>query len=430
MTVDPGSPYVVRPMQPADHGAAMDTVWRAFGWGPRRQDADDIIRDRAVEPERTLVAVDPQAQADGEVVGTTSAYSLRMTMPGGALVPVAGVWMVTVAPTHRRRGVQAAMMRRQLADLSAAGDAIAALWTTEARLYQRHGYGLAAWRQRIEVDLARAAFTPRARVLATESGAQLRQMSLPDALPHLVAVHDSVLGSRPGMLARSEHRWHQLMADPDRPEPEIVIAIGADGPSGYAAYRIRDGRPALVSAGEVAVQEVSAKDPATHAQLWRYLLDLDLMSTLSSSNRPLPDPLAHLLLDHRRMHSTVDDALWVRIVDLPRALGQRAFTGPLDLVLDVTDDVLAANAGRWHVTVDAAGDPAVAHRTDDEPDLSMDHPRPRRGPPRRHTPQRPRPRRARRRAHARHPLHRLKRVVVVTLGELPRDLLTHAVTLA
>ena len=370
MSVDPGSPYVVRPMQPADHGAALDAVWRAFGWGPRRQDADDIITDRAIEPDRTLVAVD--AQADGEVVGTTSAYSLRMTMPGGALVRVAGVWMVTVAPTHRRRGVQTAMMRRQLADLSAAGDATAALWTTEAPIYQRYGYGLAAWRQRIEVDLARADFTPRARVLAAESSAQLRQMSLPDALPHLEAVHDSVLGSRTGMLARSEHRWHQLMADTDRPEPEIVIAIGADGPSGYAAYRIREGRPALVSTGEVAVQEVSAKDPATHAQLWRYLLDLDLMSTLSSGNRPLPDPLAHLLLDHRRMHSTVDDALWVRIVDLPRALGQRAFTGPLDLVLDVTDDVLAANAGRWHVTVDAAGDPAVARRTDDEPDLSMD----------------------------------------------------------
>ena len=201
MSVDPGSPYVVRPMQPADHGAALDAVWRAFGWGPRRQDADDIIKDRAVEPDRTLVAVD--AQADGEVVGTTSAYSLRMTMPGGALVRVAGVWMVTVAPTHRRRGVQTAMMRRQLADLSAAGDATAALWTTEAPIYQRYGYGLAAWRQRIEVDLARADFTPRARVLAAESSAQLRQMSLPDALPHLEAVHDSALGSRTGMLARS-----------------------------------------------------------------------------------------------------------------------------------------------------------------------------------------------------------------------------------
>ncbi len=96
MSVDPGSPYVVRPMQPADHGAALDAVWRAFGWGPRRQDADDIITDHAIEPDRTLVAVD--AQADGEVVGTTSAYSLRMTMPAGrsCLWPASG-W----SPSHR-----------------------------------------------------------------------------------------------------------------------------------------------------------------------------------------------------------------------------------------------------------------------------------------------------------------------------------------
>lgn len=371
MTVTAHSSYVVRPLQQDDRGPALDVVWRAFGWGLRQDEVDEVFTSRSVEAERTLITVD--TQSDDEVVGTTSAYSLQMTMPGGALLPVAGVWMVTVTPTHRRRGVLTAMMRRQLADLAASGEAVAALWSTEATLYQRYGYGIATWRQPIEVDLAGARFTPHAEELAARSSGRLRLMTLPDALPHLVAVHDDLLGTRPGMLARVESRWHFLLGGGDgRPAAEIVVAFGPDGPTGYAAYRIREGQPALVPTGEVAVQEISAKDPATNAQLWRYLLDLDLMSTLTCGSRPLPDPLAHLFLDHRRMHAKVDEALWVRIIDVQRALGTRAFTAALDLILDITDDAISANAGRWHVIVGAAGGTAVARRTDRQPDLSMD----------------------------------------------------------
>ena len=370
VSVDPAWPYLVRPVGEGEGGAALDAVWRAFGWPPRTQDAAEIIAGRGIEVDRTLVVIDT---GDDEIVGTASMYSLQMTVPGGALVAVAGVHLVTVAPTHRRREVATAMMHRQLGDLAATGEATAALWTTEAGIYARYGYGLAAWRQRIEVDLARARFTPRATALVAASPARLRQVSAADAAPHLVAVHAGVLSSRPGMLARTARRWEQLLGGEDgQGAPEVVIASGPDGPTGYALYRVREGAPDLVPSGEVVVQEVSAIDPATHAQLWRHLLDLDLMTTLSCGSRPLPDPLAHLLADHRRMHARVDDALWVRIVDLPRALGQRAFTRPVDVVLEISDEVLPANAGRWRVTVDAAGQSATAARTDDEPDLSMD----------------------------------------------------------
>ena len=58
---------------------------------------------------------------DGErVAATAGIYSLEMTVPG-AVVPTAGVTWVTVSPTHRRRGVLTAMMRRQLTEVHAAG---------------------------------------------------------------------------------------------------------------------------------------------------------------------------------------------------------------------------------------------------------------------------------------------------------------------
>lgn len=367
MPIGAESACVLRSMDPGDRGPALDMFWRAMGWGARTEDADAVFAGRAIELGRTVVAIDTDSD---EIVGTTSAYSLTMSMPGGALVPVAGVYLVGVEPTHRRRGVMSSMMRHQLNGLANGGEAVAALWTTDPAIYQRFGYGLATWRSRIEFDLARATFSPRADALASASCARLRHMSVADALPHLAAVHEEVVGSRPGVLARSESRWNFLMRLEDG-EPEVVVAMGPEGPVGYVAYRIRPGQSSATPGGEVEVQEISAVDPATHAQLWRYLLGLDLMRTVSA-HRPLPDPLVHLLVDLRHLHATIDDALWVRLVDLPRALGQRAFAAPDDLVLEVTDAVLPANAGRWRVSVDAAGEPAATRPTRDDADLSLD----------------------------------------------------------
>ena len=44
------------------------------------------------------------------------------------------------------------------------------------------------------------------------------------------------------------------------------------------------------------------------------------------------------------------DNLWVRLLDLPVALAGRRYSAPLDVVLDVTDTRLPANAGRWRLT--------------------------------------------------------------------------------
>ena len=114
--------------------------WRASGWGARNEDVDAVFADRAIELERTFVAIETDSD---EIVGTTNAYSLMMTMPGGALVPVAGVYLVGVEPTHRRRGVMSSMMRYQLEGLANGGEAVAALWTTDPAIYQGFRYGLA-----------------------------------------------------------------------------------------------------------------------------------------------------------------------------------------------------------------------------------------------------------------------------------------------
>ena len=44
-----------------------------------------------------------------DIVGMSSFLDFELTVPGGAVLPMAGVSSVAVAPTHRRRGVLRAM---------------------------------------------------------------------------------------------------------------------------------------------------------------------------------------------------------------------------------------------------------------------------------------------------------------------------------
>lgn len=77
-------------------------------------------------------------------------------------------------------------------------------------------------------------------------------MSVADALPQLAVVHEKIMGSRPGVLSRSESRWNFLLRLEDG-EPEVVVAMGPEGPVGYVAYRIRPGQSSATPGGEVEV---------------------------------------------------------------------------------------------------------------------------------------------------------------------------------
>src|SRR5919106_16852 len=77
------------------------------------------------------------------VVATSGIYSRMLTVPG-AVMPMAGITWVSVAPTHRRRGILSAIMRRQLTELHEQGrEAVAGLWAAEYPIYGRFGYATA-----------------------------------------------------------------------------------------------------------------------------------------------------------------------------------------------------------------------------------------------------------------------------------------------
>src|SRR5215204_3478403 len=132
MTVD------VRPCASHDELArALDAIGHYFGFQNTVEDAERFSS--WIEVERMHAAWE-----DGRIVGGAGAFSYDLSVPGGATVASGGVTLVGVQPTHRRRGILRAMMRAQLDDIRARGEAVAWLWASEAPIYTRFGYGLAS----------------------------------------------------------------------------------------------------------------------------------------------------------------------------------------------------------------------------------------------------------------------------------------------
>jgi len=144
-----------------------------------------------------------------------------------------------------------------------------------------------------------------------------------------------------------------------------VVAEDDDGVRGYARYSTRQHFDESFGSGEVSVREVMAVDPAALAALYRYLFDLDLMGRTELSNRPVDDPLLHWLQNPRRAKPVLGDGLYVRLVDLERALTSRSYAAALDIVLDVSDETCPWNAGRRRLT----GSACV--RTEDPADIAL-----------------------------------------------------------
>jgi predicted acetyltransferase len=152
-----------------------------------------------------------------------------------------------------------------------------------------------------------------------------------------------------------------------------LLAEDATGPVGYALYRTKPSWQDGVAVGTLRLRELVATEPAAIAALWSDLLDRDLVSEVVAPGRPVDDPLLAMLADPRRAHSSVTDALWVRLVDLPAALCQRGYATGIDVVLEVIDPVLPDNAGRWHLRAgeQSDGGEAVCERTSRPADVLL-----------------------------------------------------------
>lgn len=304
------------------------------------------------------------------LVGIAAAYAYDLAVPGGRS-PAAAVSWVGVLPTHRRRGVLRALMSAQLREVHEEGrEPLAVLWASEPAIYGRFGYGLAT--RGLSMTVPSHPTTLHAAV-PTDPSLRLRLADAADW--RLTAeVYDRVATQRPGLPARDERWWERAVHDDPvlragRSELRCVVAEDELGVRGYATYSTKGEFGDGFGSGTVFVRELMAVDPAALASLYRYLFDLDLMDRTELRNRPVDDPLMHWLQNPRRSRPVLGDGLFVRLVDLGRALAGRSYATAVDVVLDVADETCPWNAGRWRVT--GGPDGAVCERTEDAPDIAL-----------------------------------------------------------
>jgi predicted acetyltransferase len=341
-----------------------DSLIRAFGGVPESSEEREVWN-ALTEYDRFLGIWDGD-----QCVGTSGAFSFRVTVPGGTSVPAAGITMVTVAATHRRRGLLRSMMRRQLDDIRSWGEPLAVLTASEPVIYGRFGYGIATHQNNAEIDTTRV----RLSVPPGTDDVRLRYAAPADVLDACEAVYARLVPGRPGRLARRPGWERVALLDPkgdrDGASPlQCVIAERDHEVVGYARYRIKRGGDHRGAAFTVVLDELEALDPATHAALWRFLFEIDLTSTLVARGRPVDEAWQYMVSDIRRCAVRMRDALHVRLVDVGAALEARTYQAPVDVVFEVEDAFCPWNEGRWRLTGDTKG--ATCVRTSDAADLAL-----------------------------------------------------------
>jgi len=74
-----------------------------------------------------------------------------------------------------------------------------------------------------------------------------------------------------------------------------------------------------------SVSELIALTPQAYADMWRFVFDIDLVDRVKAWNRPVDEPLLHLMAEPRQLRATIADAVWARLVDVDAALGARGY---------------------------------------------------------------------------------------------------------
>ncbi|WP_371598485.1 GNAT family N-acetyltransferase [Streptomyces sp. NBC_00564] len=346
---------------------------RALNTGFLRSPAvtETEIADRSsyIIPERTLAAFDA-----GRCVATFRSFPQELTTVGGTPVPADAITNVTVTATHRRRGLLTRMMATDLAAAKERGDVVATLIAAEYPIYGRYGFGPATTAAEWTIEVPRTGLDPRWSGPA--DGARIDLVDGEDVRKIGPELHERLRRTQPGAVSRDE-RWWQVntgVLSLDRApwtEPFYAVYRSAAGEvEGLVSYESDDKWHDKQPHDTADVNWLIAVTPAAERALWQYLCSIDWITKVKTGWRSPDDLLPHFLPDPRAARiSTQADWLWVRILDVVRALEARTYGGTGTLVLEVTDrDGLSA--GRYRL--DAGPDGAACAPTTQDTELTLD----------------------------------------------------------
>jgi predicted acetyltransferase len=360
------SEYDIRPVEVDERRIAVDAFRTALLSGAVN---DEVFAAGQASWDES----DSLAAWDGDAcVGVVAAFRFDSTVPGGARVPTAGVTRVGVLPTHTRRGLLTQLMHRLLVESRERGNVLATLHASETTIYRRFGFGLGT------DDVAAVVTTRQTRPWrSTARSGSTRILAYSEVLDVVPTLYERVARWRVGTISRPDWWWPRLLKDASQPTAEpygkgsfVAVHTDADGvDDGYVFYDVDwDETFAKNPTGAGKIHDLWGGSPDVELELWRFLLDIDLVTTWRADTRPVDEPVRRAMHDARAYETVrrLDDQ-WVRILDVDAALAVRAYGASSDNVtIGVDDPMFPANTGAW--TVSASG----AARTDRPADVNVD----------------------------------------------------------
>ncbi|MCT9820602.1 GNAT family N-acetyltransferase [Microbacterium sp. W1N] len=329
----------------------LDAVGRGFLDSERNDTQREAFFDRTAY--RRKIGVYDAAGAEPALpVATFASWESQLTVPGGT-VPACAISSVTVAPTHRRRGLLSAVMAGELRTAVSQGFPLAALTVSESGIYGRFGFAPAAAAAHWEIAVRRARWigpTPAGRIdfVSRETGRALAP-----------GLHERTRLASPGEIDMPGGHWDRAFGtrpDADKPERLRVVqyrSAEGDDIDGLAVYSVSENHDDY-AASTVDISMLLAATDDAYAALWRFFLSMDLIGTIRAGELAVDEPLWWMISDQRAAKITVRDHQYLRVLDVPAALAARRYDVADAVALEV-DDPLDIAGGAFVLTVDDDG---------------------------------------------------------------------------
>jgi len=354
-------PIEIRTPEEAEVPALFAADGRGFGVVYEPDEPDRRLP--TMDLSRFRIAVDGRA-----IVGIAGSFTLDVTVPGGAALPMGGVTWVSVAATHRRQGLLRRLLAAVHADIDAREEPVAGLGASEGSIYGRFGYGVASQLRRVSIDTKAA----RLRDEVAPKPGSVRFLDADEARSIVPELWDRCRTQTAGETSRSPAWWDMVFADQSKGFDGFSAVFRLGHEDGYATYRIRTRWNEGAPAHDLELLELCAVTADAHVALWHTLLGIDLVGSIRSRRAvPLDDALPYLLDNPRAVRTEgLDDSLWLRVHRPGALLAARTYGTEDRLVLEVTAEAIDAPSTRWEV--EGGPDGATAVRTRRRPDLSLD----------------------------------------------------------
>lgn len=351
----------------AESDAWSNAVARGFLDPERNEAQQQAFFDRAAY-QRKIGVYDEAGPQPLLPVATFASWGAHVTLPGGAdapspTVPACAISAVTVAPTHRRRGLLRGVMSSELRTAAAVGFPVAALTVSESSIYGRFGFAPAALAAQWTLDVRRAGW------VGPQAPGRIDFLTREQGRARVEQLHDRVRAGMPGEIEMPRGHWDRVFGtrpDVDKPGGSRVVQYRspAGEVDGLAVYSVAENADDY-AASRLDLGILLAATPEAYAGLWRFLLSMDLIATIRAGELAVDEPLWWMIADQRAARIEVRDHHYLRILDVPATLSARRYDVADSIVVEVRD-ALGIAEGTFVLTTDVDGS-GLVEAVDDPP---------------------------------------------------------------